>query len=480
MDLTQSKSLKRQTKIVATLGPTSNTEEEIESLFLAGANVFRFNFSHGTHEDHQARYDAVRRIEEKHGVPICAFADLQGPKLRVGTFVNDKEILEKGQTFTLDSNEEPGDKTRVYFPHPEIIKSLNVGSTLLIDDGNVRLEIIDKTEDSLITTVKICGKISNRKGVNIPDAIVPLSALTEKDKIDLEYAIKMGVDWVALSFVQTKKDVEQAKELINGRVPIISKIEKPSALVHFDEIVEISDAIMLARGDLGVEIPAEDVPVIQKKIINKARKAGKPIIVATQMLESMIEKPIPTRAEATDVSTAIYDGADAVMLSAETASGKYPVEAVTMMRRIASRVEKDSLYMSEKREHELTPEHSKADAITYAAYKTTMGLNSSVIATFTISGFTTLRISRERPPVPIISITTTARVARRLMLAYGVHSFIFDAVDSFQEMEKEVTQIIKDYDYAKIGDQVVITASYPVRTAEPTETNMMHLLTIEE
>ena len=472
----RSKILKRQTKILATLGPSTTSIEEIENIFLAGANAFRLNFSHGTYEDHQARYDAIRELEKKHNIPICVIADMQGPKLRVGIFANGKEKLKVGQKFTLDLKKEPGDNTRVQLPHPEIIEVMEVGTNLLVDDGNIRLNVIEKKKKALVTEVIVGGKISDRKGVNVPDVIIPLKSLTEKDEKDLEYAIEMGADWLAISFVQTKKDVEYAQKRVKGRVPIISKIEKPSALVHLDDIIEASDGIMLARGDLGVEIPAENVPVVQKKVIAKARKAGKPVIVATQMLESMIEKPVPTRAETTDVATAVYDGTDAVMLSAETASGKFPVEAVTMMKKITKRVERDSSYMSEKREHSLTPDHSRSDAIAYAAYQTTVGLNSSVITTFTMSGFTTLRIARERPPVPIISITTNSKVARRLMLVYGVHSFHFDVVDSFKEMEEEALKIVKKYEYAQEGENMVITASYP--TEETGETNMMHIIKI--
>ncbi|MCV6599503.1 MAG: pyruvate kinase [Alphaproteobacteria bacterium] len=472
----RSKTTKRQTKIIATLGPSSSTYEEIENIFLAGADVFRLNFSHATYPEHQQRYDYIRQIEEKHNTPICVFADMQGPKIRVGTFKNQCELLQVGQEFTFDLKDEEGDNTRVKLPHPEIIKAVEVDTCLLVDDGNIRLKVKSKSDTHLLTEVIVGGKISDKKGVNIPETIIPVNALTEKDKKDLEYALNMGVDWVALSFVQTKQDVEYAKEIIKGRAPIISKIEKPSALTHLDEIIEVSDGIMLARGDLGVEIPAENVPVVQKKVITKARKAGKPVIVATQMLESMTERPVPTRAEATDVATAVYDGADAVMLSAETASGNFPTDAVQMMQKIAKRVETDSLYMQEQKEHCLTPDHSRADAIAFAAYQTTVGLNSSVVATFTVSGFTTLRIARERPPVPIISVTTDAKVARKLMLVYGVQSFIFDKVDSFKKMEEEALKIVKRYKYAEEGENVVITASYPVE--DTGETNMMHIVNI--
>jgi len=471
------KILQRQTKIVATLGPSTSTMEEIEEIFLAGADVFRLNFSHGSHEDHQKRYDILRKLEEKHHVPICIIADMQGPKIRIGSFINKKETLQVDQEFTLDLKNEPGDSTRVSLPHPEVIKSMEKDSCLLIDDGNLKLKVIKKTKKSLITKVLVGGVISDKKGVNIPDTILPVNSLTPKDEIDLEYAINMGVDWIALSFVQTKKDVEHAKSIIKDRVSIISKIEKPSALVNLDEIIEISDGIMLARGDLGVEIPAENVPVVQKKVIKKSRKAGKPIIIATQMLESMINKPVPTRAETTDVATAVYDGADAVMLSAETASGKFAKEAVTVMQNITKRVERDSLYLNEQRENYLTPNHSKSDAIAYAAYQTTVGLNSSVISTFTITGFTTLRIARERPPVPIVSITSEMAVARRLMLVYGVHSYFFNVTDSFEQMKEEALKIVRTHKYAEPGDNMVITASYPIGS-NGLETNMLHIATI--
>ncbi|NVK61767.1 MAG: pyruvate kinase, partial [Rhodobacteraceae bacterium] len=334
----------RKVKIVATLGPSSNTYEMIRTLHEAGADVFRLNMSHGSHEDITKLHRAIRQVEKDLDSPIAILADLQGPKLRVGEFENGEEELEWGETFRLDLDKAPGTKRRVCLPHPEIFQAIGVGAHLLVNDGKIRLRVEECGKDFANCVIEAGGTISNRKGVNVPDVVLPLAALSEKDRKDLEFAAALGVDWLALSFVQRPEDVIEARKLADGRAAILSKIEKPAAVKSFEKILEVSDGVMVARGDLGVELPVQNVPPIQKRLIRMCRKAGKPVIVATQMLESMIESPMPTRAEVSDVATAIYEGADAVMLSAESAAGQYPVEAVTTMDNVAVGVEKDPTY----------------------------------------------------------------------------------------------------------------------------------------
>ena len=333
---------RRRTKIIATLGPASSTPEILARLFQAGADVFRLNFSHGTHEDHAARFAMIRELEEKFDRPIGILADVQGPKLRVGRFSGGRAHLRSGQPFRLDLTATPGDSNRVNLPHPEIIEAATIGATLLVDDGKLRLRVVHKRPDALETEVVFGGPISDHKGVNVPDIVLPIPALTEKDRDDLEFAVTHGANYIGLSFVQRAEDVAEAKELIAGRAWTMVKLEKPQALDNLDAILALTDAVMVARGDLGVELPPEEVPLAQKRIVRLARQLGKPVVVATQMLESMMNAPSPTRAEASDVATAVFDGADAVMLSGETAAGQYPYEAVNMMDRIVARVEQDA------------------------------------------------------------------------------------------------------------------------------------------
>ncbi len=451
----------RKTKIVATLGPASSTPAMIKSLFEAGVDVFRFNFSHGTHEDHQKRLTMVREIEKKTGRPIGVFADLQGPKLRLGTFKNGTIDIQKGMHITLDSDPAPGDEKRVYLPHPEIIEVLQIGSDVLLDDGKVHLRVVKKNEDSVETEVIAGKKLMDRKGVNLPDVLLKVSVLTKKDRIDLEAALDMGVDWIALSFVQRPEDVTEARELIGNRAKIIVKLEKPSAIESLEEIVALTDAVMLARGDLGVEIPAEHVPSVQKRVVRACRQAGKPVIIATQMLESMISAPRPTRAEASDVATAIYDGTDAVMLSAETASGDYPIEAVSIMDRIAADVEKDSLYRKIMDAEHPDPENNAPDAITAAASNVAATISATAIVNYTTSGSTTLRTVRERPSVKILSLTASLAVARRLQLSYGVYPVHTADVDNFGDMVRKACKVAREQDIARQGEKLVITAGVP-------------------
>ncbi|MEM7045841.1 MAG: pyruvate kinase, partial [Pseudomonadota bacterium] len=374
---------RRSAKILATLGPSSSTAERIKALYEAGADAFRFNFSHGTHEDHKDRYDIVRKIEAEAGRPISVVMDLQGPKLRVGVFENDRIELKAGQTFRFDLEDVPGNGERVQLPHIEIFQALETGTELLLDDGKIRLDVKEVGKDYAICEVTAGGPLSNRKGVNVPNAVLPLSALTDKDKSDLQFGLDLGADWVALSFVQRPEDVAEARRLIAGRAAIMVKIEKPAAVSHLDQIIEMADGVMVARGDLGVEMPPEDVPGLQKRMIRACRDAGKPVVVATQMLESMISAPAPTRAEASDVATAVYDGADAVMLSAETAAGQYPIEAVSMMDRIIEKVENGQLYRSYLDAYHAEAERTTADAIMLAASGVAKTMRAAAIVTYT-------------------------------------------------------------------------------------------------
>ena len=431
----------RKAKIVATLGPASSTPEQISALFHAGADVFRLNFSHGAHEDHKARYDAIRAVEEKADRPIGVLMDLQGPKLRVGAFADGPVDLKTGGTFRFDLDAAKGDTKRVQLPHPEIFAAIKAGTNLLLDDGKLRLRVKKCGADFAECEVAVGGKLSDRKGVNVPDVVLPLSPLTKKDRADLRYGLDLGVDWVAMSFVQRPEDVAELRKLIGGRAKLIAKLEKPSAIDHLDEIVDLSDAVMVARGDLGVEMPPEDVPAIQKQIIAAGRKSGKPVVVATQMLDSMVHSPAPTRAEASDVATAVYDGADAVMLSAESASGEYPVEAVAMMDRIIARVERDPAYRRILDAQHPDPQATGSDAISAAAAQVTHTLSAVAIVTYTTSGSTVLRVARERPEVPILTLTASMATARALSLAWGAHCVKTADVKRFSEMVDKACRI---------------------------------------
>lgn len=451
----------RQTKIVATIGPASGDEPMLRTLFETGVDVFRLNFSHGTHEAHAANVKSIRKIEEDHGRPIGIIADLQGPKLRIGKFESSSIELERGMRIRFDLDKTPGNKERVCLPHPEVIEVLSVDSQILLDDGKVRVRIIEKGSDFLIGEIEAGNALSNNKGFNIPGVVLPIPALTEKDKTDLEAALGMGVDWIAQSFVQQAKDVKETQRLINGRAGLIAKIEKPSAVDQFGDILEHVDAIMLARGDLGVEIPPEEVPAVQKRLVRHARHAGKPIIIATQMLESMITNARPTRAEASDVATAVYDGTDAVMLSAETATGEYPVEAVEMMDRICMSTENDETYRQILSGDHPDSNRDGSDAITIAAYYVAKDISAACIVNYTTSGSTALRTARQRPDVPILCLTQVHEVARRLCLSYGVRTIHVTDVTSFAETVEKAANIVKSMGFAHKGDKIVLTAGVP-------------------
>ncbi len=452
----------RNVKIVATLGPASSTYEMIRALFEAGADVFRLNMSHGTHAEQRARFDIIRKVEADVGRPICVLADLQGPKLRVGTFASPTgEDLVEGAAFRLDLNAEPGDATRVQLPHPEIFAALEPGSSLLVNDGKIRLIVTDCGKDFANCTVTVGGAISNRKGVNVPDVVLPLAALSAKDREDLEFACTLGVDWLALSFVQRPEDVIEAKQLAKGRAAVLSKIEKPAAVKAYTAILEVSDGIMVARGDLGVELPVTSVPPIQKRLVREARAAAKPVIVATQMLESMIESPVPTRAEVSDVATAIYEGADAVMLSAESAAGKYPIEAVTTMNNVALSVEQDPTYRQVIEASRSVHRQTIADGIVAAAREIAEATNIKAIACFTQSGDTASLVARERPRVPIIALTPLMSTARKMSLIWGTHSAITPPQDRFKGAVIAAVRAARSDGFAELEDMIVLTAGVP-------------------
>lgn len=460
---------KTHTNILATLGPSTSTKEQIEKLLDAGADGFRFNFSHGTHEDHKECYNIVRKLEKEKGKYISILADMQGPKLRVGDFKDKGVYLKNGQEFVLDMNNELGDETRVMLPHPEIFEALKVGDELLVNDGSISLIVDECDRKHAKTIVKVGGYISNHKGVNLPNTQLNISSITPKDEEDLKFALKLGVDWIGLSFVQSADDVRRAKELIGDKAWIISKIEKPSALDELEEIVQLSDAIMIARGDLGVECPLQKVPMLQKKIILMCRKHAKPVIVATQMLESMINAPVPTRAEVSDVANAVYDGADTVMLSAETAAGQYPTEAVKVMKKVIAEVESDKLYFEKMYYEKLISSRtqkkcvSEADAITFAAVEIADSLKDvAAVVTYTTSGRTTLLASKERPHHQIISITPEVEVARRMALVWGVDCFVNkDPFKSFDKVQSTAINIAIENGVAKAGEYLIITAGIP-------------------
>ena len=468
----------RKAKILATLGPASSSNETIERIFKAGCDVFRLNFSHGSVETHRKNLEWIRQLEEKYNHATCILADLQGPKLRVGEFKNIEESLKKGQKFILDTNSKLGDNERVNFPHSEIYDHLTPNTTLLINDGRIRLQIIEQNKDSLITEVLNDGVISNNKGVNIPDVILPIDSLTSKDKADLQKALEMNVDWVALSFVQQAEDIHKLKKIVDGKALVMAKIEKPSAVKNIDDIIQAADGIMIARGDLGVEMPTEKVPITQKNIIKRCRHYGKPVVVATQMLESMISNLVPTRAEASDVANAIYDGTDAVMLSGESAMGDYPVESVSTMDRIIENVEKDkNNFNLEIENEEYIKKIDNTDAITNAAYSIAKNAGAKAIITFSVSGKTTLRMARERAPVQIIGLSPNIKTSRKMQIVWGVNSChsVQDA-ENTTEMVKIACGVAKNKKLVENDDNVIITAGVPFGNAG--STNLLRIAKI--
>ncbi|MDH4052780.1 MAG: pyruvate kinase [Rubrivivax sp.] len=469
----------RNAKIVATVGPASSSPEMLRQLFMAGVDVFRLNFSHGSADDHRARFRALRALEQQTGRPIGIMADLQGPKLRVGTFASGPVTLSSGAAFRLDLDPAPGTAQRASLPHPEIFAALVPGAALLLDDGKLRLEVERCGPDFAETRVVVGGRLSERKGVNVPGVVLPLTALTPKDRRDLDLALEFGADWVALSFVQRPEDVDEARAIIGGRALIITKLEKPAAIDRLDEIVERSDAVMVARGDLGVELPAERVPAIQKRIVRACRRLGRPVVVATQMLESMIDSPVPTRAEASDVATAIYDGVDAVMLSAESAAGKYPVEAVAMMNRIIEQVEADAAYRTQIEASHTQSRPGEADvaeAVVAAMRSAVALLHARAIVCYTSSGHTSLRAARERPEAPVLSLTPRAETARRLAMVWGIHSVQIEDVANVREMTASACKIARRENFAEAGETIVAIAGMPFGASGTT--NLMRIATV--
>ena len=463
----------RNTKIVATLGPASSSVDTLSRLFRAGADVFRLNFSHGSHQDHLVRIAAIRNLERSVDRPIGILLDLQGPKLRVGKFAAGHVHLQVGQAFTLDLDPTPGDNRRVNLPHQEIFAALVAGTQLLMDDGKIRMEVVQCDAVSAQTRVIVGGQLSDRKGVNVPSVVLPLSAMTTKDHEDLMFGLEQGVDWVALSFVQRAADIREIRQLIGDKAKIVAKLEKPAAITDLDAIIAETDAVMVARGDLGVELPAEQVPAIQKRIVRACRRAGKPVIVATQMLESMISTPTPTRAEASDVATAVYDGADAVMLSAESASGAYPVEAVAMMERIIIQTEADPHYREVIEASRTAPEPDSANAIGMAARAVCGLLHAKVLVAYTSSGYSAMRMSRERPDTTIIGMTPNQATARRMALIWGVHAVRVHEVESVSEMTDFACSTAFDEGFAAPGDVIVISAGMPFKS--PGTTNLLRI-----
>src|SRR6056297_790368 len=469
----------RNVKIVATLGPSSNDYDMIRKLFEAGADVFRLNMSHGDHEEIRGRHASIRKVEKDVGRPIAILADLQGPKLRCGVFADDDgHILENGAAFRFDLDGAPGDATRVQLPHPEIFAALEPGARLLVNDGKIRLKVEDCGPDFANCTVIAGGPVSNRKGVNVPDVVLPLAALSDKDRKDLEFVCALGVDWLALSFVQRAADVEEARALSKGRAAILSKIEKPAAVTAFDEILAVSDGIMVARGDLGVELPVQNVPPIQKRLVRKCRAAAKPVIVATQMLESMIDSPMPTRAEVSDVAAAIYEGTDAVMLSAESAAGSYPVEAVQTMDAVAIEVESDPTYRDVINASRGGEKNSVADAIVSAAREIAETTDIKAVCCATQSGNTALLVARERPHVPIIALTPLMGTARRLALTWGAYCEITSELHRFKQAVVNAVRAAREGGFADESDQIVVTAGVPFNKAGTT--NILRVAPCEE
>ncbi len=468
----------RRVKILATLGPASNKQSMIKKLALAGADVFRINMSHASHELLETSISKIRKVETQIGHPIGILVDLQGPKLRIGDFAKGFAELKNGEEFTLDKDEQKGSDLRVYLPHKEIFNSVNIGDRLLLDDGRIELEIINVSHDKIRTKIIQGGRLSNKKGISFPDSILNMSSLTKKDKADLQKALELEADWIALSFVQRPKDIYEIRKIVKGRAGILAKIEKPQAISRLEEIIKLSDAIMVARGDLGVEMPLEAVPGLQKRMIRLARTHGKPVVVATQMLESMINSPVPTRAEVSDVSTAVFEGADAIMLSAESAVGNFPVEAVQTMNKVAIAVEEDENYKSIIRAQATKPDATAADAISAATRQIAETLDLCAIVTYTSSGSTGLRAARERPAIPIIALSPQLRTTRRLSLVWGLHCVTTRDAKDLEDMVLRATSIAYKEGFAQLGERIAITAGVPLRT--PGSTNMIRIAFVQK
>jgi pyruvate kinase len=468
----------RRVKIVATLGPASSSPEVIERLFEAGVDVFRINMSHSSFDVVKKLHAAVRSAEARFGRPIGVLADLQGPKFRVGEVGGGSAMLNEGATFAFDTTEQPGTPGRVFLPHPQIFEAVEPGHTLLLDDGKVRMTVTAKTPKGIEANVVVGGMLASRKGISLPDTVLPIGPLTEKDRNDLDYALRLGVDWVALSFVQRGEDMRLARQIVGQGAALMAKVEKPAAITDLDAIVANSDGLMVARGDLGVEMPVERVPGLQKQIVSKARAAGKPVVVATQMLESMITSPVPTRAEVSDVATAVFDGADAIMLSAESAVGKYPIEAIRMMDRIATEVQHDPNYNAIVHATRTPPQETSADAIAAAAHTVADTLKLAAIICYTATGSTALRVARERPNLPVIGLSPVVATGRKLALAWGVHCVLTGDPENQAAMVRKACRIAFDEGFAKSGEGVLIVAGVPL--GSPGTTNMVRIAYLDD
>ena len=468
----------RRVKIIATLGPASSDAETIGRLFQAGADVFRINMSHSTHDGARALHTILRATEAKFGRPIGILADLQGPKFRVGEVAGGRVLLKENSIFRFDATQTVGSDARVFLPHPAILSGVEPGHMMLLDDGKIRMQVIERKANEVVAKVLVGGALASRKGISLPDTLLLVGPLTEKDKADLEYVLTMGVDWLALSFVQRGEDVVDAKKLVQGRAAVMSKIEKPSAITDLDAIIKASDGIMVARGDLGVEMPVEKVPGLQKQITRTARGAGKPVVVATQMLESMISAPVPTRAEVSDVATAVFDGADAVMLSAESAAGQFPAEAIAMMNKIAIEVEMDPIYDAIIHATRTTPEATTHDAIAQAAHAVGNTLKVAAIVCYTATGSTALRVARERPSQPVLALSPVEATVRRLAVAWGMHCVLTSDPVSMSDVVDKACRMVRAEGFAKVGDRIVITAGVPLGT--PGTTNSIRIARVGE
>lgn len=467
----------RRVKIIATLGPASSRPETIDRMIAAGADTFRINMSHTPHEVAKEAVAAIRAAEARHGKPVGILVDLQGPKLRIGAFAEEPVALNPGAEFRFDRSDTPGTQSRVFLPHPEIFKSVAPGDRLLLDDGKLSLEVTDVADDTITARVVTGGRLTGRKGISLPDTILPVGALTTKDRADLDYMLNLGVDWLALSFVQREDDIAEAAKLALGRAAIMAKIEKPAAIKRMTHILERADALMVARGDLGVEMPLEQVPGLQKSLTRAARRAGKPIVIATQMLESMIDAPAPTRAEVSDVATAVFEGADTVMLSAESAVGKYPVEAVQTMARIATEVERDPLYDGIIHAQDVGPDDNAPSAISAAACSIAKSLNLAAIICYTATGATALRAVRHRPATQVLALTPVRATARRLALVWGLQCVLTDDPKDLDDMVERACGIAREQGYAAPGERVIISAGVPLGT--PGATNMLRVAFID-
>lgn len=469
----------RKTKIICTIGPSSESEEKLKELMLAGMNVARFNFSHGSHEEHKRKYDRMIKVSNELGIPVAALLDTKGPEIRLKTIEGGKTELTAGQTFILTTEDIVGNQEKVSITYKNLKADVSEGMTILIDDGLIELVVEEITDADIICKVINGGPISNNKGVNVPGATLSMPYISDVDRSDIMFGCDMGFDYLAASFVRTKEDILEVRKIIdehNSHMKIIAKIESMQGIRNLEEILEVSDGIMVARGDLGVEIPMEEVPVVQKKMIKLAEAQGKHVITATQMLESMIKNPRPTRAEATDVANAIYDGTTAIMLSGETAAGLYPVEAVKTMARIAERTEQAIDYNGRMKRRENIEKFDVTTAISHATCTTAMDLNASAIITVTISGFTAGMIARYKPNCQIIACSVSPRICRQMSLSWGVTPVWIARESSADDLFDEAVRTAEEAGYIKKGDTVVLTAGVPLGISG--RTNMIRVVEV--